>query len=66
MRIIELEDIDKDIKVNDMKEVTSSIIYSTSNHYNSAGLFSEEIFGQTEDERTYRCGYITPGPAIRY
>ena len=58
MRIIELEDIDKDIKVNDMKEVTSSIIYSTSNHYNPAGLFSEEIFGQTEDERTYRCGYI--------
>jgi hypothetical protein len=58
MRIIELYDIDKDIRLNDMKEVTSANIYSTSNHFNPKGLFSEEIFGQTEDERTYRCGYI--------
>lgn len=58
MKIIELYDIDKDVKLNNMGEVTSSVIYTTSNHYNPQGLFSEEIFGQTEDERTYRCGYI--------
>ena len=58
MKIIELYDIDKDIKINQLQEVTSTAIYTTSNHYNPKGLFSEEIFGQTEDERTYRCGYI--------
>ena len=58
MKIIELYDIDKDIKINQLKEVTSTAIFTTSNHYNPTGLFSEEIFGQTEDERTYRCGYI--------
>jgi hypothetical protein len=58
MRIVELYDLDKDIKINDMKEVTSSIIYQPANHFNPNGLFSEEIFGQTSDERTYRCAYI--------
>ena len=58
IKILSLYDIEKDIKMNDMKEVTSAIIYQPANHYNPAGLFSEEIFGQTEDERTYRCGYI--------
>jgi hypothetical protein len=58
MRIIELYDIDKDIKLNQLKEVSSTQIYTTSNHFHPNGLFSEEIFGQTEDERTYRCGYI--------
>lgn len=58
MKIISLEDIDLDIKVNDMQEVTSSQIYQPANHYNPKGLFSEEIFGQTEDDRTYRCAYI--------
>lgn len=58
MKIIELEDIDKDIKLNDMKEVTSQIIYYPVGSYNPAGLFSEEIFGQTTSDRTYRCGYI--------
>ena len=58
MKIIELYDIDKDIELNQLKEVTSTAIYTTSNNFNPQGLFSEEIFGQTEDERTYRCGYI--------
>ena len=58
MKIISLYDLDKDIKLNNMKEVTSSVIYTTQNQFNPEGLFSEEIFGQTEDERTYRCGYI--------
>jgi hypothetical protein len=58
MRILELEDIDKDIKLNEMREVKSQIIYYPVGSFNPDGLFSEEIFGQTTDERTYRCGYI--------
>lgn len=58
MKIISLYDIDLDIKVNHMGEVTSALIYQPANHYNPTGLFSEEIFGQTEDERTYTKGYI--------
>ena len=58
MKIQGLYDIEMDIKVNDMKEVTSQNPYKTQNMYNPEGLFSEEIFGQTENERRYRCGYI--------
>lgn len=58
MQVLGLYDIDMDIKVNDLKEVTSSSVYSSTNQYHPNGLFSEEIFGQTEDERKYRCGYI--------
>lgn len=58
MKIMELYDIDRDIKVNGMKEVTSQHIYRTMNQFNPEGLFSEEIFGQTPDERKLRCGYI--------
>ena len=58
MRIQGLYDIDLDIKVNNLQEVTSSVMYKTANQYNPAGLMSEEIFGQTEEERRYRCGYI--------
>ena len=58
MKIQELYDIDRAIKVNDLKEVTSQHIYKTQNQFNPEGLFSEEIFGQTTEERKYRCGYI--------
>lgn len=57
MKIQELFDIDRFIKVNDLKEVTTQTIYQ-SNSFHPNGLFSEEIFGQTPDERHYRCGYI--------
>ena len=58
MKIQGLYDIDLDIKVNNLQEVTSAQIYRTTNQYNPQGLFSEEIFGQTEEEQKYRCGYI--------
>ena len=58
MKIQELFDIDKYIKVNDLKEVTSPAIYRSQNLFNPAGLFSEEIFGQTETERNFKCGFI--------
>lgn len=57
MKVQELFDNDRFIKVNDLKEVTSQTIYS-GNGWNPNGLFSEEIFGQTETQRWYRCGYI--------
>lgn len=58
MKIIELFDIDQYIKVNELKEVTSQQIYRSQNMFNPNGLFSEDIFGQTETERRYKCGYI--------
>ena len=45
MRILGLYDIEQDIKVNGLKEVTSATIYSSTNQYNPQGLFSGEIFG---------------------
>ena len=54
MKIQELFDIDREIKVNGLGEVKSQAIYQNK----ADGLFSEEIFGQTPDERKYRCGYI--------
>lgn len=58
MKIQGLYDIEKDIKVNNLQEVTSAVMYRSTNQWNPAGLFSEEIFGQTDEERKYRCGYI--------
>lgn len=59
MKITELFDIDKFIKVNDIKEVTSQTIYTSQNVFNPHGLFSEEIFGQLPEERNFKCGYIS-------
>lgn len=59
MKIQELFDIDRSIKVNDLMEVKSQTIYrSSQNVFHPEGLYSEEIFGQTTEERMYRCGYI--------
>lgn len=58
MKIQELMDIDRFIKVNDLKEVTTQRLEISQNVYHPQGLFSEEIFGQTQDERDYRCAYI--------
>lgn len=58
MKIQELFDIDHFIKTNDIKEVTSQQIYKSQGAFNPTGLFSEDIFGQTNEERSYKCGYI--------
>ena len=58
MKVIGLFDIDQFIKVNNIGEVKSAAIYRSTNQFNPEGLFSEEIFGQTEEEQKYRCGYI--------
>lgn len=58
MKIQELFDIDRFISTNDLKEVKSQHIYKTQTQFNPEGLFSEEIFGQTQEEQRYRCGYI--------
>lgn len=58
MKVQGLYNIEEDIKVNGLKEVSSSVIYRSQNVFNSTGLFSEEIFGSTPNERWYRCGYI--------
>lgn len=58
MQIQGLYDIEEDIKVNALQEVTSPQMYLSGSQYHPRGLFSEEIFGQTEEEQKYRCGYL--------
>lgn len=58
MKIQELFDIDRFVKVNDLKEVKTQRLEISQNRYHPEGLFSEEIFGQTQNERDYRCAYI--------
>ena len=58
MQIQELFDIDRYIATNDLKEVKSQHIYKSQNVFNDEGLFSETIFGQTNEDQKYRCGYI--------
>ena len=49
MKIQELFDIDRFIKVNDLQEVTTQRLEISQNIPHPQGLFSEEIFGQTAD-----------------
>jgi DNA-directed RNA polymerase beta' subunit len=58
MKIQELFDNDKFIRVNDIKEVKTQRLYASRESFDPNGLFSEDIFGQTDDERKYRFGYI--------
>jgi hypothetical protein len=58
MKIQGLFSVDTFVKVNDINEVTSQAIYQSTETFNPKGIFSEEIFGQTPEERSYRCGYI--------
>lgn len=58
MKILGLTDIDQYIKINDTMEVTTQAIYTSGGAFHPNGLFSEEIFGQTEDARWYRCSFI--------
>jgi hypothetical protein len=58
MQIESLMDYDQYIKVNNLQEVTSQAIYKSASVFNPEGLFSEEIFGQTDFDRSYTCAYI--------
>ena len=58
MKIQELFDIDRFVKINDLREVTTQRLEISPNRFHPDGLFSEEIFGQTSGERDYRCAYI--------
>ena len=58
MQIQELFDIDRYVSTNSLGEVKSQHIYKTQNQFNPEGLFSEEIFGQTNEQQKYRCAYI--------
>lgn len=53
-----LLDIDKLIKLNNMKPVTNPISFDKGLYPSKDGLFSEEIFGTTSAERKRTCAYI--------
>lgn len=58
--ILELEvlDVDRYIKVNELKEITNPTFFGTSGAPTSDGLLSNEIFGITQEERAGTFAYI--------
>lgn len=55
---LDILDIDKFIKVNDLKQVTNSIYFAKPGVPTSNGLLSNEIFGLTKEERSGIYAYI--------
>ena len=58
---IDLLDIDRLVKVNELKEITNPITFSKNNTPTSDGLLSNEIFGITMYDRMNTCAYIDLG-----
>lgn len=58
---IELLDIEKFVKANDVQEVTDPIFFVREGVPSPKGLLSNEIFGITKDERANIFGYIDLG-----
>ena len=58
---VTLLDIDKLVKLNDIKPVTNPVSFDKGLYPSKDGLFSEEIFGMTTAERKRTCGYIPLG-----
>lgn len=59
-RYLEIEPLEPDklIKVNDLKEITNSIYFSSTGIPTDDGLLSNEIFGITKEERANIFAYI--------
>ena len=55
---IEPLNVDKFIKVNELKEITNPMFFARSNMPTTDGLLSNEIFGITKDDRTTIFAYI--------
>lgn len=55
---LEINDVDKFVKVNECKCVTSPIFYDRNNIPNPEGLLSNEIFGITQEDRAGIFAYI--------
>ena len=56
---MELLDVDKFIKANDVQEITDPIFFVRDNIPSPNGLLSNDIFGITKDERANIYGYIS-------
>ena len=58
---VSLLDVDKLVKINELKEVTNPIIFQGGNIPTVDGLLSNEIFGITRNDRANICAYIDLG-----
>lgn len=58
---VDLLDVDRLVKVNDLQPVTNPITFSKNNIPTSDGLLSNEIFGITMYDRMNTCAYIDLG-----
>lgn len=54
-------DIEKLIKVNELKEITTPRLYSNTNMHDEDGLLSDKIFGITQEDRSGTFAYIDLG-----
>lgn len=61
---VTLLDIDKLVKLNDLKPVTNPVSFDKGLYPSKDGLFSEEIFGLTTAERKRTCAYIPLGKKL--
>lgn len=55
---LEMLDIDRFVKVNNLQPITNPVIYSRDNIPSDDGLLSNKIFGVTVDDRSGIFGYI--------
>lgn len=55
---VNLLDMDRLVKVNDLKPITNPVIFQRNNIPTSDGLLSNEIFGITMYDRANTCAYI--------
>ena len=55
---VDLLDVDRLVKVNDLKEITNPITFAKGNVPTPDGLLSNEIFGITMYDRMNTCAYI--------
>ena len=58
---VDLLDVDRLVKVNDLQPITNPITFSKNNIPTSDGLLSNEIFGITMYDRMNTCAYIDLG-----
>lgn len=56
---IDILDIDKLIKVNQLQEVTSRFLYFNKNEFHPDGIMSNEIFGISNHDRRFTYAYIS-------
>ena len=57
--VLDLLDVDKFVKVNELQEITNSVYFSRDGIPSPDGLLSNEIFGISKEDRSNIFAYIS-------